>query len=109
MAQSYDSIDQKILKSSGIKKAEAFNEAVYFYANSNPSKALEYAKQSLVFASRESDISLIKAYALFNNGIYFNAIGVMDSATHYIDLAHRIAGSENISFFIKTGAALGKC
>ncbi len=51
----------------------------------------------------------IKSYALFNKGIYFNAIGSMDSATHFIGLAHETIGQENVSLFIKTGSALGKC
>jgi len=104
-----DIFEEKILKAQGLKKAEAFNEAVYFYANKNPTKTLDFAEQSLLFAAKESDNLIIKAYALFNKGIYFNAIGSMDSATYYIGLAHETVGEKNISLFIKTGAALGKC
>lgn len=109
MGQSIDTIEEKILISSGLKKAEAFNEAVYYYASSDPIKALEFVEQSLTFAAGEVKNNPINAYALFNKGIYFNAIGSMDSATHYIGLAHETVSQDNISLYIKTGAALGKC
>jgi two-component system, NarL family, sensor kinase len=108
LGQSPEKIEEKILKSFGLKKAEAFNEAVYFYANSNPTKALEFAQQSLFFAAQEPDDTSIRAYALFNKGIYFYAIGSVDSATSNIKAAHETVGKENTSLFIKTGAALGK-
>src|SRR5690242_17151586 len=83
-AQTIDSLDKKIELATGLKKAEALNDAVLSYLRTNIQKAKELVDQTYAFSNNEKD-PLIKAYALLNDGLYHSARGMQDSAVSRIE------------------------
>lgn len=102
-----DTLENKIKNTSGLAKAEAYNEAVYFYIKRDLTKAGEYAARSIQFAKSQSN-KLISAYGIFNRGIYFSGTGNIDSAIYFMEIARDMAKDENIGFKIKSGVGLGR-
>lgn len=105
--QQQDSLALKLMALDGLKKAEAYNEAVFHYIRIDPIKTLDLVEQSENFAKIEGG-QLIEAYAAFNRGIYYSGRGMIDSAIVLMEKANQIAGKENIPFFIKCGVGLGR-
>ena len=103
-----DSLRLRIERSKGIEKAKAYYDATYFALRGNTQLAKELISASEKYAQQEKDLA-IAAYAKLNRGLYYSALGVLDSAIFFLEEAKTLSiKSTDKQVLIRTCSSIGK-
>lgn len=103
-----DSLAAKIQNTTGLRKAEAYYEAVFQSLLGQLPSAKHFVEESERFAAAEKN-PVVFGYASLSRGIYSAATGKLDSAILSLEKAKEIFKAENAPIpLIKTESSLGK-
>jgi signal transduction histidine kinase len=103
-----DSLQQRIDRSTGIDKAAAYYDAVYYSLRNDVGMAKKFILVCDQFAQQEKAPD-ITAYAQLNHGVYYSAIGQADSAIWFLEKAKSSAtGQYRDEVLIKVHSSLGR-
>ncbi len=103
-----DSLEQQLPTLQGVKKAMAYQNIVGYYIRSDLKKATAFLAEAKQFAKTQNDPSS-RAYLSLMQGYYASTVGLIDSATFFMEEARRlgIQAKEDV-IVIKADAGLGK-
>lgn len=103
-----DSIALRIKNTGGVKKSKAYYDAIYFYLRGNPTKAKELIVVADRFAQNENN-TVITAYSILNHGLFYSALGKLDSAIFFLEKSKAIAlNAGDKEILVKINSSLGK-
>lgn len=105
--QKPDTLANQLASTTGVKKAEAYYNIIFFNLRRDVLKAKKYLNEYESVTQNETD-PVIKAYIQLHRGLYYSATGVLDSSTYHLEEAKRIAGERNNLLLIRTQSSLGK-
>lgn len=103
-----DSLEWRIANSTGLKKAAAYYDAMYFSMRNDVKRAQGYVLDSERFALSNPEAG-VTAYARLIRGSYYSALGQSDSAIFLLEEAKTRSLNPAIpEILIKTQSALGR-
>lgn len=103
-----DSVVLRIKNTDGVERSKAYYDAIYFYLRGNPTKAKELIGEADYFAARENN-TVITAYSILNHGLFYSALGKLDSAIFFLEQSKAIAlNAGDKEILVKINSSLGK-